>query len=284
MDLTKENLENELWRLNNLYYIKDKNGNKVRFQMNRVQRFLYENLWYLNIILKARQLGCTTFFQLFYLDRCLFNDNTNAGVIAHTQVDAQAFFDDKLLFAYENLPEEIRRENPADTKNVRELKFANGSRIRVGTSMRSGTLQYLHISEFGKICAKYPDKAKEIVTGSLNTVAPGNFISIESTAEGAHGEFYDRCLEAEAIQESGQKLSKMDYKFFFFPWYEDPEYVLYVTEATPIPDAYKEYFDTLEKEEGIVLRPEQKQWYVAKGQGAERRHAPGVPIDSRRGI
>ena len=225
----------------------------------------------------------TTFFQLFILDRCLFNDNTNAGVIAHTQVDAQAFFDDKLLFAYENLPEEIRRANPADTKNVRELKFANGSRLRVGTSMRSGTLQYLHISEFGKICAKYPDKAREIITGSLNTVSPGNFVAIESTAEGPMGAFYDMCLKAETLHETGQKLTHMDYKFFFFPWFDDPAYRLETFDGAPLPPEYDEYFRTLESENDIQLTIEQKRWYVAKAeeQGEEmRREYPSTPAEA----
>ena len=43
-------------------------------------------------------------------------------------------------------------------------------------------MQRLHVSEFGKICNKYPDKAEEIVTGALQTVALGQGITIESTA------------------------------------------------------------------------------------------------------
>lgn len=50
--------------------------------------------------------------------------------------------------------------------------------------MRSGTLNYLHISEYGKICAKFPDKAREIRTGALNTIQAGQIAWIESTAEG----------------------------------------------------------------------------------------------------
>ncbi len=44
------------WRLANLYYIKDKSGNKVLFQPNWAQKLLMRP-HYLNIILKARQLG-----------------------------------------------------------------------------------------------------------------------------------------------------------------------------------------------------------------------------------
>lgn len=196
--------------------------------MNWAQKLLYKTMWYLNIILKARQLGMTTFIQIFMLDRCLFNDNTNAGVIAHTLSDAESFFQDKIKFAYDNLPDEIKAKLYAQTDSSKELAFANGSRIRVGTSLRSGTLQYLHISEFGKLCAKHPERAREVVSGALNTVAPGQFVFIESTAEGAYGAFYTMCQAAMKLKDSVARglelLTKMDYKFFFYPWFEHPDY------------------------------------------------------------
>ena len=47
-------LSDPYWRLNNLYQIRDQNGKKIRFQMNWAQEQLYKELWYLNVILKAR--------------------------------------------------------------------------------------------------------------------------------------------------------------------------------------------------------------------------------------
>ena len=188
--LSRQNLADPWWRLNNLYFIKDKKGKKVRFKPNWAQTILYNNMWYLSIILKARQLGMTTFIQIFMLDRCLFNDNVNAGIVAHNKEDAEAFFDDKIKFAYDNLPVDLKKMVNATSDTARALKFSNGSRIRVGTSMRSGTYQYIHISEFGKMCAKYPEKAAEVITGTLNTLEPGQMAFIESTAEGPFGVFY----------------------------------------------------------------------------------------------
>ena len=43
-------------------------------------------------------------------------------------------------------------------------------RMNLPKSARSGTLQRLHVSEFGKICAQYPKKAREIVTGAFPAV------------------------------------------------------------------------------------------------------------------
>ena len=185
-------LANPRWRLNHLYNIVDKQGNKVIFKFNWAQEELYNDVWYCNIILKARQLGISTFICLLFLDRCLFNSNISAGIIAHTLEDSQQLFR-RVKFAYDNLPEEIKKIVSAENDTTNMLKFSNGSSLRVGTSLRSSTFQYLHISEFGKICAKYPDKAQEIITGSLNTVAPGQYVFIESTAEGRAGYFYDIC-------------------------------------------------------------------------------------------
>lgn len=138
-------------------------------------------MWYCNLILKARQLGISTFVSLLFLDRCLFNSNQHAGIIAHTREDAEQLFR-RVKFAYDSLPIEIKALRMANTDKARELQLSNGSTLRVGTSMRSSTLQYLHISEFGKICAKYPDKAREIVTGALNAIAPGQSeLSINKT-------------------------------------------------------------------------------------------------------
>lgn len=283
-DRPAENLlADENWRLNNLYYIKDKTGQRVLFKMNWAQRILYRDMWFLSVILKARQIGLTTFIQIFMLDRCLFNDNTNAGVIAHTLEDAVAFFDDKIKFAWDNLPADLRVEIGEDkTNNSRELKFGNGSKIRVGTSMRSGTLQYLHVSEFGKICAKFPEKAKEIISGALNTVAPGQYIFIESTAEGRQGRFYEICQTAERYAKSGLQLTKMDYKFFFFPWYKDPIYSLPGPEV-PMSDTLRDYFVELEREHGITLTVAQRNWYVKKDaeQGDDmKQEYPAVPSEA----
>lgn len=273
------------WRLNNLYWIKDKQGKIVKFKPNWAQKALYEGMWYLCIILKARQLGMTTFIQIFILDRCLFHDNVNAGVIAHNKEDAEAFFQDKIKFAYDHLPDDIKRQRAAVSDSTRHLRFSNGSQIRVGTSMRSGTYQYLHVSEFGKMCSKFPEKAREVITGSLNTVAAGQFVFIESTAEGPFGEFYDMCRTFEDLTQSVNNgditFTEMDYKFFFFPWFKHPDYSLGVT--TEIPERLALYFQELEQEHAITLNAEQKYWYVKKEaeQGANmKQEYPSTPAEA----
>ena len=250
-----------MWRISNLYSIKDPFGKKVTFKPNWAQTELLDNLHKCNIILKARQLGCTTLFCIYLLDQVLWNDNIQAGIIAHTLDDAQNIFVDKLKFAFDRLHPAIRPLFKITGDSAKELSFTHGSVIRVGTSLRSSTLQFLHISEFGKICAKYPEKAREVVTGALNTVHPGQFVVIESTAEGGEGAYYDMTQEAFKHKKSGRPFGVMDYYPFFFPWWKHPEYSL--DEQQEISPDQESYFDKLEGI-GIKLTQQQKWWYVRK--------------------
>lgn len=264
--MNSSKLADPIWRMNNLYKIKDKQGKVITFKMNWAQEWLYNHMWFLSIILKARQLGMTTFIQLFMLDRALFNDNQNCGIVAHNKEDAQTFFRDKIKFAYDNLPQDLKNVLRATSDTTQSLTFSNGSTIRVGTSMRSGTYQYIHISEFGKMCAKFPEKAQEVITGTLNTLAPGQIAFIESTAEGPFGEFYDMCKIAEdltmAVENGQTDFTQMDWKFFFLPWWKHPDYVLH--QKVDIPDRLMLYFKELREEHNIDLTPEQKAWYAKK--------------------
>lgn len=213
-------------RLENLYYIIDKSGRKVPFKLNWAQEEMDENRWFKMIVLKARQLGCTTFWAIDFLDDCFWQTHLNSGIIAHRKEDAENIFRKKVKFAYDNMPSWTREINAATNDRVGELTFRNGSSYRVSTGFRSGTNNRLLVSEFGKICCKSPEVALEIVTGSLNTVADDQIVVIESTAEGRSGFFYDYCKQAQALKEIGQPLNKMDYRFFFFPWWKEVSYNL----------------------------------------------------------
>jgi hypothetical protein len=83
--------------------------------------------------------------------------------------------------------------------------------------VRSGTVQCLLITELGTLDQKFPDKSNEIITGALNAVHTGQIVVIESTAKGMFGNFFEICKSAENKQKSGEQLSPMDYRFFFFP-------------------------------------------------------------------
>ena len=254
---------NRDWRIRNLYFITDKDGKKIKFVPNEAQEHLLKSFWYLNVILKARQRGFTTLICILWLDTILFNSNTRCGIIADTLPNAQVIFRDKIKFAYDNLPDAIKEKRPAIKNEAGELLLSNNSSVRVGTSMRSGTLQFLLVSEFGKICRKFPEKAREIITGSLNTVAPGQFVVVESTAEGQGGDYFEMCETAQDLKLQGKSLGKMDYKFHFYSWWDANEYEIDEIGVVITEDDHK-YFDKIEREMQCEIGIRKRAWYVKK--------------------
>lgn len=248
------------WRLHNLYWIIDKEGQKVLFEPWDEQERLYRDLWWRNIILKARQRGFSTAIQMLMLDTCLFTPNTSAAVIAQDQEASTVIFR-KVKFAYDNLPQIILRTVPLTRDAAAELILANGSSLRVATSVRSATLQFLHVSEFGKICAKYPDKALEVVTGSLPAAQSG-ITFIESTAEGQEGAYYEMTQKARALEASKKPLSRLEYKFHFASWWDDPRYVA-DPQRVVVSGAEHDYFNRVESAIGRPLGIERRAWYIA---------------------
>jgi len=283
LDNLIDNLKDRRWRLNNLYWVLDEDGNKVKFRMRPVQERLLDNLWYRNIILKSRQHGITTFMCLLFLDLCLFSENIHCGIVAHRLDDAKSFLTHKIKFAYNNLPAAIRELVPTGRDATEEIDFANGSRITVGVSLRSGTYQFVHISEHGKICAQFPKKAEEIKTGALNTVKVGQYIFIESTAEGRSGDFYDYCQAAEKRLIAGTTPTMMQFHLHFFGWYLNPTNRMDPT-GVVIPQETLDYFAEFEAAEGVTLDPWQRAFYSNKlqEQGLDKiyQEFPGTPTEA----
>lgn len=260
--LVWEDWDSPKWRVNNIYTIIDDEGKEVPFRMRSEQEEFYDNLWNWNLILKARQLGFSTVVALMALDQCIFSNDFTAGIIAHNLDDASKIFRNKVKTPYERLPQSLRDAAALRKANESELVFENGSSMAVSTSMRSGTLQMLHISEFGKLCAKWPDKAKEIVTGSFPTLKAGQILIIESTSEGQGGYFHDYCMGAMKAKQEGKKEGPLDFRLHFFPWWRkeanriDPVGVV-------IEPHMKKYFMELETKHHVpLLTDSQKAWYV----------------------
>lgn len=263
--LTPEEIHQRLsdpeWRLSNLYYVLDKNGDTVLFKPNEVQKRFVRRLWYRNVVPKARQLGFSTVTQLVILDACLFVINTTGGIIAQDTQTAKGIRDNKIAFAYDRLPRMIRQLVPIVTDNVEEIVWANGSTLIVSNSARGRTLNWLHVSEYGIICKRAPEKANEIRDGSLPAVGPRGIAIIESTAEGRAGDFYAKVTRAKQLSDSGKQLAPEDYRLHFASWWDaeeyetDPELVV----MSPTDHAY---FERMEALIGVPLSPRKRAWYV----------------------
>lgn len=249
------------WRLNNLYSIITDEGQQIAFKPNAEQETLFRNLRPRNLICKARQLGFTTFVDLLLLDQCAFNRNFTGAILAHSLPDAARIFRTKVLGPYQALPEIVRSRIPLAKESASELVFQNGSSISVSTSVRSGTVQLLHVSEMAKIVRKYPERAREIVTGSFEAVPRDGVIIVESTAEGADGWFHDACMSAHRRQLQRSPETGMDWRLHFFPWNTKSSYSL--DEHVAVPDDMLRYFQDLALA-GVPLTKAQKAWYAMK--------------------
>jgi hypothetical protein len=157
----------------------------------------------------------------------------------------------------------------------------------VATSLRSGTYQFVHVSEMGKIARKFPDRAVEIVTGTFPTVHKDGFLFVESTAEGRDGVFFKLVGDARQLQERGAKLSALDFRFHFFAWHEDDRNRM-DPEGVEIASDMAAYFKRLFVDHDIVLDKQQRAWYAktkatmdaAGKQDAMKREHPSYPDEA----
>ena len=226
------------------------------FRLNTVQADVLANLHTRNLILKARQLGMSTFAVLYLVDQAVWVPNTSAGIVSYSLEHAQHIFKRIIGYALDHLPAWLRVE--VKSRSAREITFANGSVLRVDTTLRGGSYQSVLVSEFGKTCARNPQKAEEVITGTLQAVPRDGRVIIESTGEGNSG-FFSEMVQTSA-QRGNENLSPLDYKLFFYDWTQEPSYRLLdkVTYDIQLTD----YFNALEKELGKTIDQHQRNWYA----------------------
>jgi hypothetical protein len=245
-------IRDKRWRMDNLFFIITKDGSKEVFKMNRAQRHFFDNYlcvpkpYHRHIILKSRQLGFTTFIDLFILDSILFEPNKEGIVIAHKVQDATEIFDKKIEFAIRNMAEEVKdaffKINQRSSRKIQIVldygpEKGSTSSIAVSVSGRSGTYHYVHISEFAKLCAQFPKRAEEVERGTFPTVPFDGYIFIESTAEGMAGRFYEmfqqNWLNRDTIT---PQLSQVQFLPHFYNWQYDDMEMKKIYEPVPVKD------------------------------------------------
>ncbi len=259
VEQTESLLTDKFFRLNNLYHIRNKEGQIVRFRMNPEQIHAFFNRHFRDIQLKVRQIGFTTLEVIDSLDDCLFIANTEAGIIAHSLDDAKKIFE-KAKLAFEFLPSWIKKRRIPETDTTDTYKFPNNSKFMVDTGYRGGTLSRLHVSELAAIAAKFPERAREIKTGAFEAVPITGRVSVESTAKGMTGLFYELCDEA--MPKDPEKLAPLEFKFHFSTWWKHHEYQ-YEGEVEISAELVK-YFAYLLEDHEITLTQPQKNWYALK--------------------
>jgi hypothetical protein len=267
-------LQSREWRLANLYQIRDASGQLVPFVPRPEQWRFLTTRHNRNFVPKARKLGISTAIVIDNLDACIWTPGgIHAAHIDLTQVHAEGKIDIAST-AWTAGPQHPRREigtlwrwihkaNPLLKQNASTLEWSNGSKQEAGVSFVGGTPQRLHWSEAGPLSVENPQKAARIRRQSLNAVPTGGRIDIETTMEGGtYGEAY--ALFKDALSTHGQPLTAEDWQFWFFAWWQHPDYVLESGPTWVAPAEQAAYFEQLGTEHGIQLTRAQQAWYVAR--------------------
>jgi len=199
-----------------LLKVRDKKKRLVPLIANRAQREYARNCTKRNIVLKARQMGLTTYVAARFFLQTITQPGTLTVQVAHSQESAEEIFKIVRRF-WENLPKGMQRGALATSRaNVRQLVFPRlDSEYRVATAADSNagrgmTIHHLHCSEV----ARWPRDGGETLASLRAAVAEEGEIVLESTPNGAGGVFY----------EEWQRAEETGYTRHFFPWWWEESY------------------------------------------------------------
>ena len=199
-----------------LLKVRTKSGRIARLDANPAQRLFEERRGGENIVLKARQMGMTTWTAARFFLKTITRPGTLTLQVAHTQQAAEEIFAIVHRFV-DLLPASLRR-GPLGTgrSNVRQIVFpAIDSQYRVVTAGdrnagRGLCVQNLHCSEL----ARWPADPAETLAGLRAALAPEGELIVESTPDGVGGCFHELWLKA---PETGMVRH-------FFPWWLEERY------------------------------------------------------------
>jgi hypothetical protein len=202
--------------IRSLLKIRVKKGGVHYFKLNRAQREYSQKCGKRNIVLKARQVGITTYIAARFFLQTITNPGTLTVQVAHTEESARAIFNIVHRF-WENLPNSRLRSGALfkSRSNVRQIVFPRlDSEYRVETADanagRGMTIHNLHCSEV----SRWSRGGEDTLASLRAAVVPDGEIVLESTPNGASGLFFDEWQKAE---ESG-------YAKHFFPWWYEASY------------------------------------------------------------
>ena len=222
--------------------VRTREGRTAALKANPAQREFEQRRRRLNIVLKARQMGITTWAAARFFLRTITQPGTLTLEVAHTQESAEEIF--RIVHRFlDYLPERLRR-GPLRTSrdNVRQIVFpAIDSQYRVVSAGdrnagRGLTVQNLHCSEL----ARWPGNPAEILAGLRAAMAPEAEMILESTPDGVGGCFH----------EEWQKAVETGLVQHFFPWWMEPRYR---SEAVP-EESLTEEESSLAARHGLDLR------------------------------
>jgi hypothetical protein len=182
-----------------LLKIRDKEGRLTGIRLNRAQREYAKRATRRNIVLKARQLGISTYVAARFFVDTITRPGTLTVQVAHDQESAEQIF--RIVHRFlETMPDLFKSGVLRTSRaNTRQLVFPElDSEYRVGTAAdpnagRGLTIHNLHCSEV----ARWPRDGAATLASLRAAVPPGGCVTLESTPNGAGGVFYDEWQRAE---------------------------------------------------------------------------------------
>lgn len=196
--------------------VRTRNGATAPLRANAAQQAFERRRGQRNIVLKARQMGLTTWAAARFFLKTITQPGTLTLEVAHTQEAAEEIF--RIVHRFLDCLPAALREGPLQTSrdNARQIVFpmldAQYRVVSAGerNAGRGLTVQNLHCSEL----ARWPGNPAETLAGLEAAMAPGGELILESTPEGIGGCFYDEW----------QKAAETGTVRHFFPWWLEPRY------------------------------------------------------------
>lgn len=228
------------------------------------------------LVLKGRQQGASTYVAARFYNRASMAKGVNVYILSHEQSASDTLF---------GIVDRYQRNNPlaphVGTSNVKELEFDRlESSYTVATAGkkaagRSKAISLLHGSEV----AFWPNAAEHFAASVQGVpLAQGTEIILESTSNGAQGEFYERYQDAQA--------GRGDYIAIFLPWWLSPEYSRSVPPGFALSDLEIEG-DMSEAEYAATFKLSLEQMAWRRGKISElrspllfRREYPATPAEA----
>jgi hypothetical protein len=204
------------WLISALLKIRTRDGRLQRLSANRAQREFSRAAGRRNIILKARQMGITTWIAARFFIATITQRGMLTVLVAHDQASAESIFGIVHRF-WENLPERLRAGALRTSRaNVRQLVFPlldSEYRVESAADAEAGrglTIQNLHCSEV----ARWPGDAAATLASLRASLTPKGEVVLESTPRGAVGCFYNEW----------QRAADTGYTPHFYPWWWEDKY------------------------------------------------------------
>lgn len=205
-----------MWLARVLLRVRDRSGKLVPLEANPAQRLYEQKRGCKNIVLKARQMGISTWIAGRFFLKTITQPGTLTVEVAQNQEAAEQIF--RIVHRmYSQLPEGLRegalRVSRINSGQITFPEMDSEYRVESAANANAGrgmTIQNLHCSEV----ARWNGDPAATMASLMAALTPTGELVLESTPNGAYGCFYDEWQRAD---ETGTTRH-------FFPWWMEPAY------------------------------------------------------------